>query len=160
MKFMKEINKMFALLSGFLILIISLLISYEVFVRYLLHSPTFWTHDISRYLLLAISLLGAAFTFQEDGHIKVELLTKRFSKKINKINSIMICWVSSFFFAIVLWKTIELFLKSIKLNWKTVGTFMIPSSVLYAIIIMGVFLLMMAMVIKSIEEMTKPHSPD
>ena len=84
MKFVEIIRRTFdrildslAAMAGGLILFACLIVSYEVFMRYFLNSPTSWTLEISEYCLLWITFLGTAWLLREDGHVKVDLLSDR-----------------------------------------------------------------------------------
>jgi TRAP-type C4-dicarboxylate transport system permease small subunit len=68
-------NLLVQLLGAFLIaafagLVLDVL--WGVFSRYILGSQTRWTEELAIYLLVWISLLGAALTYAEHGHLGVD----------------------------------------------------------------------------------------
>jgi TRAP-type mannitol/chloroaromatic compound transport system permease small subunit len=60
-------------------MIISLI--YEVFARYIFHRPTIWSYEITYMIYGTHFLLGAAYTLRVKGHIRIDLLYMRFSKR-------------------------------------------------------------------------------
>lgn len=61
--------------------VITLLLLYEVMTRYFLKHPSIWAYDFTRYALLFLTFLGAAWVLKEEGHVKVEIFTSRLSAK-------------------------------------------------------------------------------
>ena len=61
-----------------LILITSLAVVYEVFARYVLARPTFWSYEASYMMSSAYWLLGGAWTLKIGRHVTVDVLYNRF----------------------------------------------------------------------------------
>lgn len=63
------------------ILMVSLVvaISWQVVSRYLFASPSSWTEELARFLLIWIGTLGAAYVFRLNMHIGLDLLPKKLS---------------------------------------------------------------------------------
>ena len=85
-----------------LIVVITLLLIYEVVTRYFLRSPSMWALDVARYAILYLTFLGAAWLLEEEGHVKVEILTSRFNDRnqalIHSITSILAFLACGIFF--------------------------------------------------------------
>jgi TRAP-type mannitol/chloroaromatic compound transport system permease small subunit len=56
------------------ILIMTFGISYEVFVRYVLHDPTPWAFDLSIMMYGALFMMGGAYTLSRDGHVRGDVI--------------------------------------------------------------------------------------
>ena len=56
---------------------------WQVVSRYLLQSPSTFTDELARYLLIWVSILGAAYATGKRMHIAVKLLSGRVSATIN-----------------------------------------------------------------------------
>ena len=54
--------------------ILGLVVFYEVVSRYVFDNPTSWAHDISSFLLIAMSMGGFAYTLRHKGHVNMEVL--------------------------------------------------------------------------------------
>jgi TRAP-type mannitol/chloroaromatic compound transport system permease small subunit len=54
--------------------VLTLAMSYEVFVRYALNAPTTWAFDISYILYGAMFLMGGAYTLAQNAHVRGDFL--------------------------------------------------------------------------------------
>jgi TRAP-type mannitol/chloroaromatic compound transport system permease small subunit len=55
---------------GWCIVILTLAISYEVFVRYVLRAPTQWAYDVSYIMYGALFLMAGAYTLSRNSHVR------------------------------------------------------------------------------------------
>ena len=58
---------------GWLILVLTLGVSYEVFVRYALGAPTTWAFDFSYIIYGAMFLMAGAYTLSRNGHVRADV---------------------------------------------------------------------------------------
>lgn len=74
---------------GFLgrLAIFSLIVAmlYEVVARYAFGAPTLWAFDISYMLNGSIFLLGAAYSLQEDVHVRIDFLSEKFPLRVQQL---------------------------------------------------------------------------
>lgn len=56
------------------IMVMTFGIGYEVFVRYVLRSPTAWAFDLSYMMYGALFMMGGAYTLSRDGHVRGDFL--------------------------------------------------------------------------------------
>ena len=59
---------------AWLILVLTLGISYEVFVRYALRAPTTWAFDFSYITYGALFLMAGAYTLSRNGHVRADVV--------------------------------------------------------------------------------------
>jgi TRAP-type mannitol/chloroaromatic compound transport system permease small subunit len=59
---------------AWLILVLTLGISYEVFVRYMLRAPTTWAFDFSYINYGALFLMAGAYTLSRNGHVRGDVV--------------------------------------------------------------------------------------
>jgi TRAP-type mannitol/chloroaromatic compound transport system permease small subunit len=59
---------------GWLILVLTLGVSYEVFVRYVLRAPTTWAFDFAYITYGALFLMAGAYTLSRNGHVRADVL--------------------------------------------------------------------------------------
>jgi TRAP-type mannitol/chloroaromatic compound transport system permease small subunit len=52
------------------ILILTLAVSYEVFVRYVLRAPTSWAYDLSYTMYGALFIMAGPYALSRDGHVR------------------------------------------------------------------------------------------
>ncbi|MDX1429131.1 MAG: TRAP transporter small permease [Rhodothermales bacterium] len=68
------------LLAAALVLIMAVLtldVLWQVLSRYVLASPSSWTEELARFLLIWVSLLGAAYLSGQNAHLAIDVLPKR-----------------------------------------------------------------------------------
>lgn len=59
---------------------------WEVFARYVVHSPTVWAFDISYMMNGAIFLLGIAWVMRQNEHISINVVRKHLPKNLARIS--------------------------------------------------------------------------
>lgn len=60
------------------ILIVMLAVTaYQVFARYVLEAPTFWSEELARFLMVWLTMLGSVVLIRTDGHIAVDYFVNR-----------------------------------------------------------------------------------
>jgi TRAP-type mannitol/chloroaromatic compound transport system permease small subunit len=59
------------------IVILTLGVSYEVFVRYVLKDPTSWAFDLSYILYGSLFLMSGAYTLSRGGHVRADIFYRR-----------------------------------------------------------------------------------
>jgi len=63
---------------GWCILILTLSVSYEVFVRYVLNAPTVWAFDMMVQMYGGLFLMAGPYTLAQDGHVRGDVLYRLF----------------------------------------------------------------------------------
>ena len=66
---------------GWCIMIMTLGVSYEVFVRYLLRDPTSWAFDISYMMYGTLFMMAGAYTLSRDGHVRGDVIYRLWKPK-------------------------------------------------------------------------------
>lgn len=57
---------------------------WQVFSRYFLTEPSTFTDELARYLMIWIGILGAAYVSGRNGHVAIDVVPSRLSKKSQK----------------------------------------------------------------------------
>lgn len=76
------IDKAIRYLLVFIMGILVITVIWQVFTRYVLQSPSTFTDELSRFLLIWVSLLGAAYASGNNRHLAIDILPS----KLNQIN--------------------------------------------------------------------------
>ncbi len=63
----------------FLMVALVVSVSWQVVSRYVFASPSSWTEEVARFLLIWIGVLGAAYAFRTGAHLGLDLLPKKLS---------------------------------------------------------------------------------
>lgn len=72
--FADKLSGFFGKAFAWLIVMMTLGMSYEVFVRYLLNSPTPWALDVSFIMYGTLFMMGGAYTLSRGGHVRGDFL--------------------------------------------------------------------------------------
>lgn len=91
-----RISEVTGKLAGFLLVVLILAIGYDITVRYFFSTPNFWAYDSVYMLYGAYSALGAAYCLRDKGHVRMDLLYGRFTKRGQALTDV-ICYVLIFF---------------------------------------------------------------
>jgi TRAP-type mannitol/chloroaromatic compound transport system permease small subunit len=67
---------------GWLILVLTLGTSYEVFVRYALRAPTTWAFDFSYITYGGLFLMAGAYTLSRNGHVRGDVIYRLWPAKV------------------------------------------------------------------------------
>ena len=84
MELRKKIDK---ILAKLLILIMSIMVInvlWQVFSRYFLGTPSSFTDELARYLMIWIGILGAAYVSGRNKHVAIDVLPSRLSANTQK----------------------------------------------------------------------------
>ena len=81
----ERVNEWSGRLISWLIIILMLIVSFEVMMRYVFNAPTKWVFDTSYMLLASFLAVGFAYVMLHRGHIRVDLLYNRFPPRTRLI---------------------------------------------------------------------------
>lgn len=104
--FINKLSKGGAYLSGFLLTGLVCMILTEIFLRYFFDKSTMIADEYSGYLYLASIFLGLAYTFTQNGHIRINIITSKLSKGSNKIIDVFASLVTIAVLLFILYRTI------------------------------------------------------
>ena len=71
------LNKSVGHAFAWCIVILTLGISYEVFVRYALRDPTSWAFDLSYILYGGLFIMSGAYTLSRGGHVRADIFQRK-----------------------------------------------------------------------------------
>lgn len=63
------------------IVLMTIGVGYEVFVRYVLNSPTSWAYDLSYMMYGALFMMGGAYTLSRGGHVRGDFIYRLWSPR-------------------------------------------------------------------------------
>lgn len=69
-----RVSEWFGKAFAWLIMAMAFGVGYEVFVRYVLNSPTSWALDFSYMMYGTLFMMGGAYTLSRDGHVRGDFL--------------------------------------------------------------------------------------
>ncbi len=77
MTFHKRFNKILEIMLVALMTILVLDVLWQVFSRYVLSSPSSFTDELAGYLLIWVSLLGAAYVTGRKEHLAIDIMLRK-----------------------------------------------------------------------------------
>ena len=81
-RFADSLSAWFGKAFGWLILLMTFGVSYEVFVRYVLNKPTPWALDVSFIMYGTLFMMGGAYTLSQGGHVRGDFLYRLWRPRI------------------------------------------------------------------------------
>lgn len=66
-------------LFAWCVLILTGVVTYEVFMRYVLGAPTQWAYDVSYILYGALFIMGGAYALSRNGHVRADVIYRFWS---------------------------------------------------------------------------------
>jgi len=104
------------------------LVSYAVFGRLAAVKTPSWCEEISRVLMVWMSLLTAALAIKDDSHVQMSVFDKLFGKIGLKIRDVIYALLNIGFCGILFWKGRDLIIQTHRTRLAASG---LPSSFLY-----------------------------
>jgi TRAP-type mannitol/chloroaromatic compound transport system permease small subunit len=104
LKTIDEVIRWIGKAVSFFVLLIMGITLLEVFLRYGFNRPTMWVHETSQQIFAIAFLLGSAYTLQEGGHVRVDIIYRRLSPKGRALLHIASSPFYFLFIGILLWK--------------------------------------------------------
>ena len=72
-------------ISSYLIYPLVIVVLYEVVMRYAFNSPTVWGFEVTAFAYGLHYMLGLSYTERHAGHVKVDIVTMKLSKKTQAV---------------------------------------------------------------------------
>ncbi|MBU0640242.1 MAG: TRAP transporter small permease [Planctomycetes bacterium] len=88
------------LLEALVIVVMATLVidvSWQVFTRFVLKSPSTWTDELATFLLIWVSLLGAAVALKRGAHLGVDYFVERMTPRNRRRAAIFACLCTAAF---------------------------------------------------------------
>lgn len=144
-----------SVLTGALLLVMGLVITYAVILRYLFGRGVAWATDISEYILFVSVFLGATWVLKHDAHVRVDLIINAVNPTIRNwmaiFTNLLGALVCGFFVYHGAMATYDSYLKGIAVL-KIVA---VPRYVVLLFIPLGFFLLALEFLVKACETATQ-----
>lgn len=95
-RFADALSAWFGKAFAWLIILMAVGTGYEVFVRYVLNSPTAWALDVSFILYGTLFMMGGAYTLSRGGHVRGDFLYRLWKPK-NQAKIDLVLYILFFF---------------------------------------------------------------
>ncbi len=136
------------------IMIMMILTAVDTFLRNIFNHPIVGAHELSEVLMVIFVFLAIAYTAIEKGHVAVDILTGRFSKRIQAIVDKVTNFLSLFIFLLITWQTL-LFGMDLWKNKTVSPTLDIPIFPFAFIVALGTGLLCLVLLINFLHSLSE-----
>ena len=80
--FADKVSAWFGKAFAWCIVVMTLGVSYEVFVRYVLRDPTSWAFDLSYMMYGTLFMMAGAYTLSRNGHVRADVLYRLWPQRV------------------------------------------------------------------------------
>lgn len=99
----RNINKVLGLFTNFLLIIMTLAVFAQVIFRFVLEQPLAWSEELSRYLMIWITFLGASLAIEKKAHPMIEIFARLLPGRIQKMVQVIAMLFSSVFYSLLIY---------------------------------------------------------
>lgn len=149
-RIIENLNRVMYWLSAIAIVISSLILTYEVVMRYLLKSPTIWEIELAIYLGIMATFLGAPYGLKDGAHINIDLIIRVFSKSLqNKLYRIT-SFISLIFCIYLAYNGWQYWWEAFSKGWRSESLWGPPLAFPYLFLPLGMTLLSLQFIIETL----------
>lgn len=148
-RFLRTVDALISIVgnsAAWLVAVLTVVLSYEVVMRYIFGAPTAWAYDISYMLGGTFFMLGAGYTLMKQKHVRVDVIYNRFSARTQAIIDAVL--TLCFFFPVwlgVLWRLFPYVAKSWQTGERSLESFWRPPIYPFkTVMLIGISLLLIA----------------
>ena len=149
-------------LAGVLILltvVMVLTVTWQVATRFILNEPSSYTEELATYLLLWISLLGAAYALRQRAHLGIDVVTSRLSPEA-QVRARVVGYVVIALFALVAFVIGGGILVSVTFELgQRSAAFQVPVGYVYTVLPLSGVLMIIYSVVGAVETLRGDVSP-
>ena len=148
-RMLERVSKVFAVLSGMMILLMAFTASYGVVRRYLFNSPEPYSYELSTMFLLWTFVLALAYLEKLDGHLRVDFFVVLLPKKIRLfLLNVIGPLLGLVFCSVLTWEGWRAAMYSLEIGEKSMSVWAVPLFPVKIIVPAGYGLLCIVLVLK------------
>lgn len=134
------------------IVVMMLLTTADVILRYLFDRPILGSMEMTELLMVSIAGLSLAWCTLKSGHIRVDIITNMFSKKTNRVIDIINYILTGLICAFIVPALINRYIEGEKLDIRTY-VLRIPEGPFVLLLTFGYFLTFLVLIVKTVKSM-------
>jgi len=135
-----------ASMAGVSLLIVMLIISLNVCLRYFFNKPILVTYEYSTYLFIMIVYFGFAYTTRREAHINVDVVVKRLPKRVRVGLEVLTSLAALALMSIYLWFAWGIFRTSVVMGYRAMSVTQTPEWIPQSILVVGLAFLIIEIV--------------
>lgn len=79
--YVEKLDRVLRVMLAIMMALLVVDVTWQVLTRFVLPQPSSFTEEVARFLLIWVSLIGAAYAYRLGSHLGFDLLVKKLSKK-------------------------------------------------------------------------------
>ena len=103
----RTLSKVTNIVAGVVLVAMMFLTAADVLLRYVFRKPISGSLELTEYMMVIVTGFGIAWCALQKGHVRVELVTSRFSPRIQSILSCITSFLAFALFILISWQTFE-----------------------------------------------------
>jgi C4-dicarboxylate transporter DctQ subunit len=111
---LNALEKVINLIIVILLMVMTMVIFYQVILRYVFHHANIWAEELARYSFIWVVCLGSASALRHFNHIRIDFLVNFFPKTVQK-------WIRFVNYILIMGFLVTLIYYGIQLAQKTAG---------------------------------------
>lgn len=140
MRALGKLNFGAGVVAAALTVVMTAVVLYDVFRRYVLNDPTIWAFDIASFLLVYIIFLGLALALQDGSHVSVDIFLLMFRGRVRRAFHLVGLVLTVLYGGILTWAVTRYTIQAIELDWKAISLVPIPLKYVYVVGPLGALL--------------------
>ncbi|MBI4186683.1 MAG: TRAP transporter small permease [Chloroflexi bacterium] len=153
------ISKASGHISAWLIFAMMFMVVTEVVTRYVLRSPLMIADELGGYTVVAVTIIGLAYTWRERGHIRIEVLTSRLPIKARNWLRLTTLILATAYVPLLIYASYDLWAVSRRLGLKSDSILLTPLQWPRLILLVGSVLLFVVLVTELIQAIKTLRTP-
>lgn len=135
-----HLSQLTGYLSGIALVAATLVTLHAVLSRYFLGRPTVWQTEMSIYLLMFVTFVGAAYGLRHHAHVGVDLVVGRLPERPQLILRTVTAVAALVVVLVVMWTSAQIWWEAVEGGFRSPTAWRAPLSVVYAILPLGMAL--------------------
>jgi TRAP-type C4-dicarboxylate transport system permease small subunit len=120
---------------------------WQVFTRFILKSPSTWTEELATFMLIWVSLLGAAVALSRGAHLGIDYFVGKLSVKTRLYTEVFVfLCIAAFSFCVMILGGVDLVTSTLQLNQMSPALGVKVGYVYLAVPISGFFLVLYSVI--------------
>jgi len=147
-RIIEAFNRVMYWFSAVAILLSSLILTYEVLMRYIFVIPTIWEIEAAVYLGVLATFMGAAYGLKDGAHINIDLVTRALPPRIQARLYRTMSFISLLFCIYLSYKGWQLWWEAFSKGWRSESLWGPPLAIPYFFLPLGMSLLSLQFIIE------------
>lgn len=146
--------------SGIGVVIMTVVISIDVFLRYVFGKPLLFADDISVYCMIFITFVGAALTLKMKRHIMVDMLYKMLPRRAQVRMDVVTTFVGCFIIWLLTWYTTVWVLYTYRSGYTSSGILQTPMWIPMSVVPIGLFFFGLQYIVECVKVVRALHGQE